>query len=192
MCVHGITPRLFIQGHGDVKRKEDERKSKQTPNTTLFITNFDLRTRERDLERLYDKYGRLTRVQIKKTFAFVQVGDFKNGQDIICRDQTTCTKCTSSFINKTFTTHVCVQFEDLADAERAFKETSNMEWDGRTLAVEYVTNDLNRPSVGERRRSRSRSPAYRRRSYSPRRRSPPPRRASPPSPRRRSRSPPPR
>lgn len=63
-----------IQGHGDVKRKEDERRTQQKPNSTLFITNFDLRTRERDLERLYEKYGRLTRVQIKKTFAFVQVG----------------------------------------------------------------------------------------------------------------------
>ncbi len=66
-------PPTHTQGHADNRRRDDDRKTKQTPNTTLFLTNFDLRTSERDLERIYEKYGRLVRVQIKKTFAFVEV-----------------------------------------------------------------------------------------------------------------------
>jgi splicing factor, arginine/serine-rich 4/5/6 len=39
-----------------------------------FVVNFDVeRTRERDLERHFEQYGRLRRVQIKRNYAFVQV-----------------------------------------------------------------------------------------------------------------------
>lgn len=37
------------------------------PNTTLFIVNFDvMRVRTRDVERYFEPYGRLKRVEIKK------------------------------------------------------------------------------------------------------------------------------
>ena len=37
------------------------------------MVNFDVeRTRERDLERHFEEYGRLKRVQIKRNYAFVQ------------------------------------------------------------------------------------------------------------------------
>ena len=40
---------------------------------TLFVINFDpINTRIRDLERHFDKYGRVANVRIKKNFAFVQ------------------------------------------------------------------------------------------------------------------------
>ena len=45
----------------------------------MFVVNFDpTRVRERDLERHFDFYGPITRVEIKKNYAFVQfdaVGD---------------------------------------------------------------------------------------------------------------------
>nr|CAZ96098.1 arginine/serine-rich splicing factor [Saccharum hybrid cultivar R570] len=43
------------------------------PTKTLFVINFDpINTRIRDLERHFDKYGRVANVRIKKNFAFVQ------------------------------------------------------------------------------------------------------------------------
>ncbi|KAL6848339.1 hypothetical protein ACP4OV_021633 [Aristida adscensionis] len=43
------------------------------PTKTLFVINFDpINTRTRDLERHFDKYGRVANVRIKKNFAFVQ------------------------------------------------------------------------------------------------------------------------
>ncbi len=63
-----------VQADGDVKRREQDRRKNTIPSTTLFVVNFDVtRIQERDLADLFDRYGRLTRVQIKKNFAFVQV-----------------------------------------------------------------------------------------------------------------------
>ncbi|WIA10309.1 hypothetical protein OEZ86_000450 [Tetradesmus obliquus] len=45
----------------------------QAPTTTLFVVNFDVRnTRESDIERYFDKYGPLARVEIKRNYAFVE------------------------------------------------------------------------------------------------------------------------
>eukprot|EP00897_Mesotaenium_endlicherianum_P004539 jgi/Mesen1/4112/ME000216S03373 len=63
------------QVDGAIKRREDERRNqtRARPSKTLFVVNFDpIRTRNRDLEKLFEPYGRLVRVQIKKNFAFVQ------------------------------------------------------------------------------------------------------------------------
>ena len=44
------------------------------PSSTIFVVNFDVqRVRERDLERHFEYYGRIKRIEIKKNFAFVQV-----------------------------------------------------------------------------------------------------------------------
>ena len=60
------------QGQGETKRREDQRKKDCVPTNTLFVVNFDPgATRERDLEKYFSKYGKLTRVQIKKNFGFV-------------------------------------------------------------------------------------------------------------------------
>ena len=57
------------QGDGEVRRREDLRKRQTKPTTTLFVVNFDVdRTRERDLEKHFEPYGRLKRVQIKKNY----------------------------------------------------------------------------------------------------------------------------
>jgi arginine/serine-rich splicing factor 4/5/6 len=45
------------------------------PSKTLFVVNFDVqRVHERDLDRHFDYYGRINRIQIKKNYAFVQAG----------------------------------------------------------------------------------------------------------------------
>ncbi|KAL9274093.1 Serine/arginine-rich splicing factor RS40-like protein [Drosera capensis] len=43
------------------------------PSKTLFVINFDpMRTRERDLERHFDPYGKISNVRIRKNFGFIQ------------------------------------------------------------------------------------------------------------------------
>jgi len=47
------------------KMKEADRQRHVRPTTTLFVVNFDAaRTRTRDLERLFEKYGPLRRVEV--------------------------------------------------------------------------------------------------------------------------------
>ncbi len=56
------------------QQKEADRKRETKPTETLFIVNFDLgRVRERDIEKFFNPYGRIKRVEIKRNYAFVQV-----------------------------------------------------------------------------------------------------------------------
>ncbi|PNH06623.1 Arginine/serine-rich-splicing factor RSP31, partial [Tetrabaena socialis] len=58
------------------QHKESDLKRDTRPSKTLFVVNFDVRrTNERDVERHFAKDGKLTRVQIKKNYAFVQFPD---------------------------------------------------------------------------------------------------------------------
>lgn len=56
------------------KTAENDRPDRNVkPNSTLFVANFDQRrTRESDIEKHFDRYGKMLRVQIKKNYAFVQ------------------------------------------------------------------------------------------------------------------------
>lgn len=66
---------LFVQEDRSAGRKGSSRRSPTgaRPTKTLFVINFDpINTRIRDLERHFDKYGRVSNVRIKKNFAFVQ------------------------------------------------------------------------------------------------------------------------
>ena len=75
-------PRL--QGDGEVKRREDLRRRQTNPSSTLFVVNFDPdRTRERDLERHFEPYGRLVRTQIKRNYAFVQYETIDQATDAL-------------------------------------------------------------------------------------------------------------
>ena len=65
------------QGDGAIRRREDARRSSTVlkPTKTLFVVNFDpINTRAHDLERHFEPYGKLLRVQIRKNFGFVQYG----------------------------------------------------------------------------------------------------------------------
>lgn len=63
------------------RRPESSRKpaSNSRPSKTLFVINFDpYLTRERDLERHFDVYGKILNVRIRRNFAFIQ---FENLED---------------------------------------------------------------------------------------------------------------
>uniref|UniRef100_A0A7S2V061 RRM domain-containing protein n=1 Tax=Fibrocapsa japonica TaxID=94617 RepID=A0A7S2V061_9STRA len=121
--------RVELSKSRNTRRTSDREKTKQ-PSCTLFVVNFDVRrTFARDLADVFSKHGKLVRVDIKKSYAFVE-------------------------------------FENLEDAERAYRRQNGMEIMGSRITVEYCVNQ-NRPTVvrpedvrrGERiSRSRSRSP----------------------------------
>ena len=57
-----------------MKLREERRRQNVVPNQTLFVVNFDpMNTDERHFEEFFSRYGVLSRVQIKKNFAFVEV-----------------------------------------------------------------------------------------------------------------------
>ncbi|KAL9188921.1 hypothetical protein ACHAXT_011411 [Thalassiosira profunda] len=63
----------FARGDGRVKRKEDERRKKIQPNETLFVVNFHEETTKReDLQMLFEPYGELVRIDMRRNYAFVQ------------------------------------------------------------------------------------------------------------------------
>lgn len=63
----------FARGDGRVKRKEDERRKNIAPSDTLFVVNFHEETTKReDLEMLFEPFGKLLRIDLKRNYAFVQ------------------------------------------------------------------------------------------------------------------------
>ncbi|XP_010544863.1 PREDICTED: serine/arginine-rich splicing factor RS31 isoform X2 [Tarenaya hassleriana] len=67
--------RLSVEwAKGERGRPRDGRAAvNQRPTKTLFVINFDpVRTRERDIERHFEPYGKVTNVRIRRNFAFVQ------------------------------------------------------------------------------------------------------------------------
>ncbi|KAL7466411.1 hypothetical protein ACHAXS_006714 [Conticribra weissflogii] len=63
----------FARGDGRIKRKEDERRKKITPSETLFVVNFHEETTKReDLQMLFEPFGELVRIDMKRNYAFVQ------------------------------------------------------------------------------------------------------------------------
>ncbi|KAF5179212.1 Serine/arginine-rich splicing factor RS40 [Thalictrum thalictroides] len=49
----------------------------------IFCGNFEFDTRQSDLERLFSKYGRVERVDMKSGFAFISMDDERDAQDAI-------------------------------------------------------------------------------------------------------------
>ena len=71
-----------LQGDGDIKRREETRKRSVQPADTLFVVNFSVEdTGERDLTDFFAKYGKLVRVQIKRTYAFIQFSTVEEAMD---------------------------------------------------------------------------------------------------------------
>mmetsp|Transcript_32846 Transcript_32846/g.49550 ORF Transcript_32846/g.49550 Transcript_32846/m.49550 type:complete len:335 (+) Transcript_32846:514-1518(+) len=63
----------FARGDGRVKRKEDDRRKRIQPSETLFVVNFHEQTTKReDLRMLFEPYGELVRIEMKRNYAFVQ------------------------------------------------------------------------------------------------------------------------
>ena len=71
----------FARGDGRIKRKEDERRKKILPNDTLFVVNFHEETTKReDLQMLFEPYGELVRIDMKRNYAFVQFKSIDDAQ----------------------------------------------------------------------------------------------------------------
>ena len=63
----------FARGDGRVKRKEDLRRARISPSETLFVVNFhEETTKNEDLRMLFEPFGKLVRIDMKKNYAFVQ------------------------------------------------------------------------------------------------------------------------
>ena len=81
----------IVQGDGEVRKREDLRKRQTKPTTTLFVVNFDVdKTRERDLEKHFEPFGKLRRVQIKRNYAFIQYEDVDQSEDALKACNGTC------------------------------------------------------------------------------------------------------
>jgi hypothetical protein len=63
-----------MQGTGQTRTREIERREMAEPNRTLFVVNFEPEsTRLDDIRRFFEQWGELERVQLKTKFAFIQV-----------------------------------------------------------------------------------------------------------------------
>ncbi|KAJ8421164.1 hypothetical protein Cgig2_001166 [Carnegiea gigantea] len=54
------------------KSASSRRSANLKPSKTLFVINFPYHTKERDLERHFDLYGKILNVRMRRNFAFVQ------------------------------------------------------------------------------------------------------------------------
>ncbi|GJD07687.1 Serine/arginine-rich splicing factor RS31A [Galdieria sulphuraria] len=63
-----------------VKQREEERKrrAERNPTESLFVTNFPSYFRERDLERIFDQFGKVVNVEIIRSYAFVTFASIKD------------------------------------------------------------------------------------------------------------------
>ncbi|KAK6141092.1 hypothetical protein DH2020_025173 [Rehmannia glutinosa] len=66
--------RLSVEwARGERGRHHDGRAANQRQTKTLFVINFDpVRTKEYDIERHFEPYGKVLNVRIRRNFAFVQ------------------------------------------------------------------------------------------------------------------------
>lgn len=134
----------------------------QEPTTTLFVVNFDTRgTREQDLERFFEKYGALNRVEIKRNYAFVE---FKTLEDAIDAQK----RCHGRELEgRTIT----VEFVDPSrQGRRDGRDRSRSPYGGRNRSYSPRGRGRSPPGRSERGyspRRRSASPVRRQRSRSP-------------------------
>ncbi|KAF1892203.1 hypothetical protein Lal_00036562 [Lupinus albus] len=66
--------RLSVEwARGERGRHPNGSRANQRPTRTLFVINFDpIRTKDRDIERHFEPYGKIHHVRIRRNFAFVQ------------------------------------------------------------------------------------------------------------------------
>ncbi|CAJ1957304.1 unnamed protein product [Cylindrotheca closterium] len=77
----------FARGDGRIKKKEDDRRKNIQPSETLFVVNFHEETTKReDLQMLFEPFGELVRIDMKRNYAFVQ---FRSVDDATKAKETT-------------------------------------------------------------------------------------------------------
>ncbi|EYU32278.1 hypothetical protein ABFS82_02G177800 [Erythranthe guttata] len=136
--------RLSVEwAKGERGRHREEKAANQRPTKTLFVINFDpVRTRDSDIERHFEPYGKVLNVRIRRNFAFVQ---FENQEEA-----TKALECTH--MSKILDRVVSVEYALRDDDERGGAHESPRRSYGRR---------------GDSPRRRSPSPAYRRNRPSP-------------------------
>ena len=53
------------------------------PNTRIYVGGISHRTRERDVEKLFQKYGRIREVTLKNGYGFVEMDDSRDADDAV-------------------------------------------------------------------------------------------------------------
>ena len=171
----------FARGDGRVKRKEDDRRKRIQPSETLFVVNFPEQTTKRDdLRMLFEPFGELVRIEMKRNYAFVQFQNIEHA--IQARDAVNGGKLDQSVLTVEFV----AQHRGGGDrGDRRGGDRGDRRRDSRDRPGDYrrrspprdrhyYEKDYHRRSPppryrGGRSRSRSRSPPrYDRRSRSPR------------------------
>ncbi|KAK6142682.1 hypothetical protein DH2020_023030 [Rehmannia glutinosa] len=128
---------------GERGRHHDGRTANQRQTKTLFVINFDpVRTKEYDIERHFEPYGKVLNVRIRRNFAFVQ---FETQEDA-----TKALECT----------HMSKILDRVVSVEYALRDD-----DERGGGYDSPRRDYGRRGGGPSRRSPS--PGYRRSRLSP-------------------------
>ncbi|CEO95980.1 RRM domain-containing protein [Plasmodiophora brassicae] len=72
----------WAKGNGRVKRREAERRhdAENRPNKTLFVVNFSRNTKDRDLQNLFEPFGKITRVDVRNNYAFVEFDNLEDAK----------------------------------------------------------------------------------------------------------------
>ncbi|EFH58337.1 hypothetical protein ARALYDRAFT_483824 [Arabidopsis lyrata subsp. lyrata] len=146
------------------KPRDGKAASNQRPTKTLFVINFDpIRTRERDMERHFEPYGKVLNVRIRRNFAFVQFATQE--------DATKALDCTHN--SKILDRVVSVEYALREDGEREDRYAGSPR--RRSPSPVYrrrPSPDYGRPRSPEYDRYKGPAPYERRRSPDYRRRSP--------------------
>ncbi len=52
-------------------------------NTRVYVGGLSYRARERDVEKLFQKYGRIREVSLKNGYGFVEFDDYRDADDAV-------------------------------------------------------------------------------------------------------------
>ncbi|GFY84281.1 RNA-binding (RRM/RBD/RNP motifs) family protein [Actinidia rufa] len=140
----------------------------------IFCGNFDYDARQSDLERLFKKYGKVDRVDMKSGFAFVYMDDERDAEDAIRgldrmdfgrkgrRLRVEWTKQERGPRRPEKGIFAFIQYESQEDAIKALDATNMSKLMDRVISVEYaIKDDDDRRNGHSPDRSRDRSPGRR-------------------------------
>ncbi|GMI74056.1 arginine/serine-rich splicing factor 31 [Hibiscus trionum] len=148
--------RLSVEwAKGERGRHRDDSRSttNQRPTKTLFVINFDpIRTRERDITKHFEPYGKVLNVRIRRNFAFVQFATLEDASKALEATQR------SKLLDRVVSVEYALRDDDERDGRY---DSPKRGGDGRHGDSPYRRS----PSPAHRRRpspdyGRARSPVY--------------------------------